>query len=348
MSSGARGQFVLVLAFALSVPATVTAVGVLNVVVNPRSEFEIHLFPPLLANEMQSKVDLFDARDPAPEVLIFGTSRSMTIRPSDLESLGRGSAFNFAAPSSRATDMLAVMRYAVATGRAPREIVFGVDLDRLSDEHANWQVRFSPKLGPYSGAPPTPEERREFVEPIFTASYTRDSLTVLTYSVVGYPERAAAIDPDGVRHWPLKERLLTSGYDVDAEIARDIAENPRALAYFNEQSPPQPDALAALALLVSEARAARIEVLFFLPPLHPRFEEALAGSPFEAALAAERDALVALCRPGVRVVDATSVASFNGDPRGFYDAVHMTPENSRQLVAHVFDQASDLCGGSTN
>ena len=41
------------------------------------------------------------------------------------------------------------------------------------------------------------------------------------------------------------------------------------------------------------------------------------------------------------IVDMTSVASFGGDPAGFFDATHMTTENQRKMIDAVLSQAGD-------
>jgi hypothetical protein len=39
------------------------------------------------------------------------------------------------------------------------------------------------------------------------------------------------------------------------------------------------------------------------------------------------------------IVDMTDVASFDGDPKGFFDATHMTLENQRKMIDAVLKKA---------
>ena len=43
---------------------------------------------------------------------------------------------------------------------------------------------------------------------------------------------------------------------------------------------------------------------------------------------------------GIKMVDASSLESFAGDPNAFYDDIHMMPSNSELMVRHIIKVAN--------
>ena len=87
-------------------------------------------------------------------------------------------------------------------------------------------------------------------------------------------------------------------------------------------------------MLLQEARDARIQVIAFIPPIHPELERAGSGGYLPIRSNEAADTLRGLDRAGLlHYVEARDLASFGGNPAWYYDALHFMPANADRLVA---------------
>lgn len=318
-----RGPLAVGAIFLLLVGAQAAAVLAMNVVVDPRGEFETGLFAPISTwSEERDKLDLLAAA-PAPRTLVLGSSRVMKLAPADFETLGRGPAFNLGLSGSTVSDALTTYDAARSLHAAPSLVVLGVDTDRMVVTRADrWA---EPR--PFEDL--TPGEYGRRLAASYSLDYFWDTLNVVRYNVAGYPPKSVTIDPDGLYHY------------VDWE-SRSPRPPPDPLAFeralrvhtgFYSDPGLDPARVEGLADFVARARSEGTEVILFMTPLHPALQAELDRSTrYPEARENVLGALVELCGEGVRVHDLETLHSFGGSPGDFKDVVHYGPDNARRLV----------------
>src|SRR5262245_30097386 len=120
-----RGFF---LRFGSTLAVLLLAVAALNYLVNPMCLYSTKLAPPLAWNGRGIKAELLQARNPKPQVLVLGSSRSWKVAPAELEKLTGLPAFNMAVDGGMADDYYLLLRYAVEKAHVqPKIILIGVD-----------------------------------------------------------------------------------------------------------------------------------------------------------------------------------------------------------------------------
>jgi len=81
-----------------------------------------------------------------------------------------------------------------------------------------------------------------------------------------------------------------------------------------------------------------VRPVIVLTPAHPTFLQALGSAGWNQRHAEALTMLHGL--PGTfTLLDASHIASFAGEPSGFYDGVHMRDENARRLAVWIVRRA---------
>ncbi len=328
--------------FVLTILLLATLAGAilsLNVVVNPRSRFDSDHYPPLIPDYGASKMEAYNAMDPAPQIVVFGSSRSLKIAPTYLEERTGKTAFNFAIPGSSLEDALTLYRYMRDQGKAPEEVYFGFEEVQLSPEivpklprSRAWQ-----EITGESGLWADAKVLYETINP----GYVQDVGRVLYYAhVVGeFPEQRLIVDELGEGHYIAFENQIENGtFDLTAERERH---------WINEARPTYVQALrveqerdgaldagkiAVLDTLIGEAAREGTQLTLFMTPLQPDALGQLRGLPgFDRVHDQAIEVLVDRCG-AIEVFDFTEIESFGGDGSSFYDNFHYRADNARLLV----------------
>jgi hypothetical protein len=119
-------------------------------------------------------------------------------------------------------------------------------------------------------------------------------------------------------------------------IRRQVANYARSVFGRDGWEHPQQDPLDDFASVVRTANEHGDVPTIFVTPYHPLAEQLLA----EHDLAGKRDEMLERLRAlrhdedlEFELVDLSDIAAFGGDPRQFYDGVHMTPRNTDRVLA---------------
>ncbi len=317
---------------------TLALVAAVNYFVNPLGYYPTRFLPPLAWSSRREKVTLLRAR-PATEVLVVGSSRSMKLAPRDIEALVGRPTFNAAVDSASVEDWDAIVRYAVERCHAPlNEIVLGIDVEALRND-----LEPDPRLS----------ATRE-LRPLLAWSYSLDyyitaskalvefeqldqSARSVRFHLTRYPPVWSRFDADGFLHYVVWEARVAAGTFVP-EYDASMREYDSRFSGFTHLDERRCEAFRSL---LSYARARRIAVRAFITPLSPRL---LAHLRETANFDRLHEIVVDYVRglsaqfSNFSVVDMTEVASWGGDPEGFFDGAHADDANARRLVNALLTQ----------
>lgn len=271
--------------------------------------------------------------------LVLGSSRVLTLSPAALERAAGTPFYNAGVSFGRAEDYLAIARRFVAVhGRAPREVVVGLDVDALQD---------GPPIDPELVR--TAALRAEVPECLALADRLRPIRDLVSWSQAtsaarllfgrargrSAPDRDEYFAADGSIVYALRDRQIGAGsYDRAAAYAYDRGVYTRLHRASGGVSPMRERAWRGLCRLCATHGAAPT---VYLTPVHPRLLEDLrAGSSFEERRAEVARLVRETLPPGGTVRDLTEVASFGGDPDGFYDGVHLHAANAGLVIDALF------------
>lgn len=323
-----------VAAMLVTLAATLGAVATLNLLVNPLNLYSARLLPPRGANIRAQKVELLQRSPPRLRALILGSSRSMKLAPTLVESLTGLQAFNGAVSAAVAEDHYALLRYAV--GRLERPItlvVLGLDVEAFQeDDYDITQV--SPELFEYLGRDRLWEARKRMAS-LVGMHQTRLSIKTLWLALHGrLLEPPWYFEPDGrISPAVWEVQRATPGWDLRDQLRKTASWYIGRYSRFPRLSPGRRDVFEAT---LRYAREQGITVIVFVTTLHPDVASAIRSIGYDA----RREELLRELRRlgnawGAPVHDFTSIESFGGDPAGFYDGHHMDARNSELLLRRL-------------
>lgn len=328
--------------------AGILVVAGLNVAVNPRAEFPTQRYEPLTSDSVAIKARLL-ADFGSPDVLVVGSSRSMTWPP---QVLGKGSGFNFGLSAATPLDVDYVWEYVAGRDGAPATLVIAADPFSLQPPSPQYtsKVEESVMAGEIAGNSPSPAHLAGRAVRSLAYDYVADSVRVLRYAhLTGYPESDVRFDADGLRHWPKTDAEVAAGtYDVESEVLQHARQTlPKVYGLpsrYGEQLPLDDGQEARWDALLAKADANGTRVIAIMPPIHPLGLELIADEPgFRQFQQAMRRLLLDHCGPRFEAYDYTEVASYGGDPDGFYDSFHTDVANGQLILQSAALGRGPLC-----
>ena len=140
------------------------------------------------------------------------------------------------------------------------------------------------------------------------------------------------LSADGVQEYPRFDAQVQAGTFAQEDQVRGSI--PGVLPRYSDFSRLSSRRLGLLSTMLNEAQAARIQVVAFIPPIHPELERAGSGGDLPLRSNETADTLRGLERAGLlRYVETRNLSSFGGNPAWYYDALHFMPANADRLVA---------------
>ncbi len=329
---------VFVQRFLIVLVAVVAAIGLLNFLVNPEGIYATRLLPPVTWNTRPAKAELLVRDNPKPEALLLGSSRLMTIPPSEVERLTGLKTFNAAVNAAYTEDFYVLLRYAVEHGVQPKLVLIGLDAEAFHDREPENDYLLQPndlgallQKGERRG-----EGWREFTM-LFTGYQTKLSFVSLYDRLGGKKVNAVDFNADGsLRVDPWLRQRAAGNYDLEKKIQGTAAEyTPRYKSYTGVS----PARLDYLAQTLRYAREHGARVIVFATPVHPELERTLAAYGYEQRKSEAYAAARQVCAEnGAEFLDFTTPESFGGSPEDFYDGVHMDATNAPRLIGAVLQQ----------
>jgi hypothetical protein len=319
--------------------------------IDPRGDFGTRVFPVVELDARAEKMRLFRAYAAAapPEGLILGSSRAMKVRPDTLERATGRRFFNFAVDNARAEDYLAIYRWAREQGARLKVVVVGLDVEALhNDDRAEasllgndallrelreQRLRERGLLSAWRGNGLARTIKK--TKAMFTSQYVADSVRAVRFALrpASRPLPLMDFEADGYlryRRWESERAAGTFRFEADLE--RCIT---RSLGRFDTMTALSPRRRAQVEQLVEEARADGARVIVWITSLHPLTTEYLESHTSYASLLEEtREYQQGLARTdGVATYDFSRPESYRGDPRGWYDCLHIDEGNADRVVA---------------
>ena len=324
---------VFVRRFVIVLVALVLGIGLLNFLVNPEGIYATRLLPPVTWNTRPAKAELLVAQNPKPQALLLGSSRLMTIPPSEVERITGLKTFNAAVNAAYTEDFYVLLRYAVEHGVQPKLVLIGLDAEAFHDHEPENDYLLQPNdLGALLQKGERRGERwREFTI-LFTGYQTKLSFVSLYDRLGGKKVNAVDFNADGSL---AQDPWLREGARVNlaARLESTKAEYSTRYKSYTAVSPARLDYFAQT---LRYAREHGAHVIVFATPVHPELERALAqygyGQRKSEAYAAARK----VCADnGAEFLDFTAPESFGGAPEHFYDGVHVDATNAQRLIGAV-------------
>ena len=312
--------------------------AVLNVLVNPLGYYPTHLVRPLTWSSRSAKTERMTGR-PSPDVLIFGSSRSMKLAPTEIMKVRGKTAFNAAVDSARAEDFYALLGFALeGCAWHPSELVIGIDLEAFRDHSsADSRLVSDEILRAYLPADIRWKGYEMMAGALLSYQQSLASMTALEYLVRGFPEATVRFENDGELEYIAEDRAIREG-TFRPNIDASIGEYGVRYAGFTGLDARRKEVFEEM---IRRAHDAKISVYAFFTPLHPSLLKHLrATRDYDRLHALTVSYLQDLATRvgGVVIRDFTELASFGGEPDDFYDGVHMQRANADRLLRALWKQ----------
>lgn len=320
-SSPHDGGFLRV--FFSATAALLALVTLLVLLTDPLGRFGTGLIPPVVSSDRDQKATLYRARRPAPEIVVLGSSRSKTIAPACLEQFTGRTAFNFAVNGAGSEDLVAILRYIRSLeGSRLRTVYVGIDPEMLqSAGGVHRALEGSRFLARYAPGGTVPARGALGADLFGWQAVSAAVQSVGSRLQSGGGEREFALDADGLQHYLRVESALARGDAPDA--ARILGSIPGILGRYESFPGLDTERVAALREFAEEAHHSGIEVVAFIPPVHPAFERAAAGTTWRP----RTDETVALLQTLeaerlLRYIETRELIAASPDTTRFVDAIH--------------------------
>jgi hypothetical protein len=323
--------------FAVAFAGLVFGTAALSLLVDPLGGFGTGLLPPIIAADRDYKTTLYRRLPAPPQVVVIGSSRSKTIRPVCITEITGESAFNFGVNGAVAEDYLAIFRWLEQDPRSAMHLVLlGVDPEAFQEsEDPHRALEDSRVLRGLVSGSARQHRWTAVAQDLWSTQAFLAALRSLKYAILGPGEIASTIlAADGVEEYPRNEAGLKAGRFPQAErVSESIAGIVPRYANFPRLSPHRLDILKTL---IQEADSAHVEIVAFIPPVHPELERATSGGDLPGRSRDLADTLKSLAQAGkLRYIETRELADFGGDSTLYYDALHFMPGNADRLVASL-------------
>lgn len=327
------------ISFVVPLFITLAVIGSLNFIVDPFGIYGTGLFPPVTFSKYEHKLRLLREFQPKPQALIIGSSRVESVDPELVEELTGKRCFNWANPLAKTELFYAELRIALDEINAPLDMVI---------------VGVEPTVfHPTAGTPP---------QALSLISYMRYVTDKAAVSV--FMEKSSRLFSFEQTDSTFKVLLGTSGYDPNEEhrwepngflrlndygiLTKDIIiegiENemrrfPKADFGDDDYSNLNPIRMMYWEEFLKICDQREIRVYAYMTPLHHDLLESVYQlEEFNAdALYSETTEYLSRTIGEIGGVfrNYTDVNSFNGDPEGFMDVIHLSPSNGDILIRHL-------------
>lgn len=322
--------------------AVILLVAGLNFIVDPFGLYGTRLFPQITFNRYSNLRGLYTDFNPKPEALIIGSSRVGCIDPDIVTDLTGYDCFNWGVPAAEAEILLTILKIAIDDFDTPlKMVIVGVEPEI-----------FHPTKRVHPQAMVLRDYTKHFIDDSGLQAFMESSRRLITFeqlwmSAVVIKRKITNSDTGDWMIWRkdgfpigIIEERLPARYVIDPEkhIDHQVEIFPETFFRLSEFDSLGNERQGYWEEFLAICDENSIEVYAFMPPPHPRILERLhdlgAGPIF--------DETEKYLRGTVNEVDGTfmnftSVDSFNGDPEGFVDQVHIKPENGELMIRKLLE-----------
>lgn len=298
----------------------------LNLVADPLGVHGSHVFRPIVARTVGEKVYLYERVQPAPPIVVLGSSRSFFMEPRYIHQKTGRPAFNASLAGAGTRDYLNFAQCFAARGTFPSLLIVALGVEQALSDFSTMEQ--SDAMDDCLHPRRTIADRADAYKGLFTRQETWASLRLLALEVAGRPAPTQSFDRDGM----MRQSLTAPARSVEEGVTESLATAWGPRVFSTEE-------LSARSLdhvrgILDLCRRHGTSAIVYLPPYHPR---AVALYERESRYAAARDRLKAqlaewAAEYPLRVHDFTDVARFGGRAEMFVDASHPTVEADRLML----------------
>jgi hypothetical protein len=328
------GPFLRTFFVSLGLLLSATAASVL--LIDPLGQFGTGLIPPVVSADRDQKAALYRGRVPAPQVVVLGSSRSKTIAPGCLEQLDGRPAFNLAVNGAGTEDLVAILRFLLKTpGRRVETVFVGVDPEMMQGGDGVLRgLQTSRTLGRFAPGGASAGSRVALGAELFGWQVVSAAIRSVARRVGDHDSLPEfVLEPDGLQRYPRVEAALRMG--TFPQHARVLGSIPGILGRYERFSALEPERVGYLKQFALEAKAAGVNLVAFIPPVHPAFMRAAAGTAWRERTEETVRLLRSLEGEGLlRYVETRPLLTATADTVHFVDAIHfLAPAAATLAVA---------------
>ena len=311
----------------------------LNVLADPYDVVGVRMIPPLVRSDRLVKTTLLAERDPAPQILVMGSSRTLKLDPGHIQQLTGMTALNLGVGSCRAEGPLLMTTYALKIDRAPEVIILGIDLEAFHDKlpvDQRWN-----RVPEARGVIQELNEDRykilfNTLAELLSYDMALDSIrSVRRHRSANKPLQRTTYRDDGVIEYPLWQSWRDAGtFNLDAML-NDSRREYRGR--FRGYESPAPWRQGYFQQFLQLCQDNDIAVVGFITPLHPRVVADLRVQADYDRLKEELWSFLAPLqeRYPFDLHDLSDVATFGGTEENFWDGAHVDEINANRLLSYL-------------
>ena len=300
------------------------------IIVNPRGLYGTKIFPQLANGLKQEKIKYYQALETEPELVILGSSRSLTISPAYIHKTLGISAYNFGFSGVSPTELSlqAGMIFSDNKPEIPLVILFEISPSNIEktkkNDLAEVPIEFLPIMPARKAAGFLSDRYLElfnihqFIESVYVLQFIQEHRT---------PGNYWEVMPDGFSKFYPRGTLSQA---LDRQLQQRVNIHP--CQNFSQ------DGDEFIHQFVSMANQKDFSIVFYTSPIHPYFrQEYVDKTPYfqqcNQFLMDLMNTIVAE-NPSIFFVDLSDPGTTNLDidDRGFYDGFHITPASAEKLI----------------
>ena len=311
--------------------------------IDPYGEYGAGNFPVLVLDSRRAKLQSLHrfSQQGVVDGLILGSSRSLLMRPAALSGNGKDRVFNFAVDNAHTEDFLAIYRYALAQGVAPRYLVIGLDIPSLQSDDVHDHMFDRSELKGYldkGGTTPSRIAMQSLLD--VKAAFTKDHLKDAFKSILMKLQRQTPktkFGPDGYEIQYSGESLPAGEIRSGHDFSRNVESYMQRLAGMHSLSAKRLDYLKEL---FTEARQRQTTTVVWLTPIHPRLHDLILQNSDYAGLISKvnAEAETWVSTYGVRYKDYSDIKAFGGSESAWNDSTHMDWRNMDLVARALADE----------
>ncbi len=305
----------------------------ITVMVNPRGLYGVRIFPQLANALKEEKIQYFNALNYEPDLVILGSSRSLTISPRYIKNTLGLSAYNFgfSGVSTNELSLLGDLIFSNRNQNPPSVVLFDISPSTMTELEENNLADIPVEFVPYMSFRKATNYILDRYLELFNIHQFSEAVYVLQYiREVHTPQTYWDVEPDGYSHYFPPDTLTEA-------IERQLKErqNKQPCKNFDENGD------AVIQKYVSLAKQKNFSIIFYYSPVHPTFKQGYMdnSSKYDWCSTVFFDLMHKLenKNPFVFFVDVNdpNTASLAIDNSGFYDGFHITPANAEKLIDYL-------------
>jgi hypothetical protein len=316
-----------------------------NISVNPYGMYSVNWLNPIVWSERREKLVLLERYPEKIDLLILGSSRTMRLDPVIFNFLTGLKAFNLSVNHARTEDFLALTRYVCAKkSQKPKHLIVGVDMNSFRGFYEiDNLLKYYPELFYFLD---NNEQTKvlddlsigwnKYVKGLSFHQTVQSFKSISTYLKHGQWENSYRFGQNGLLTYNKLEEKTEGNVRLNKILDQRIVSLQHKTTVFGGFSEKRK---VYFEELLGFCNKEDIRVTAVLLPDHPRIVKALKGTSFEKLNKSLKDLLAVVeTSYGINIVDASRLESFDGDPNGFFDDIHMTHANSALLVRYIVQE----------